>query len=74
MNPVQLHDGRTVDSSSEEWRLECEARAVLEMPTRAARRKYLFNVEERRGVVAMELLRQRIMAIYEAMKAERGAG
>lgn len=29
---VQLHDGRQVDSGSEDWRLECLARYLLALP------------------------------------------
>ncbi len=42
VKPVTLHDGRVVDSSSEDWRHECEARWILDkLPSRDARRCYL---------------------------------
>lgn len=46
---VVLRDGRTVSSYSEEWRMECEARAVLRMPSTYERRRYLFGAPDDRG-------------------------
>jgi hypothetical protein len=48
----QLFDGRTVDSYSEEWREQCEAQTILNMPTRGARWAYIRGVEDRRGEAA----------------------
>lgn len=66
MNPVTLHDGRQVDSSSEDWRAECEARTVLRMPGKPARRAYLAAVEKRRGVEAADRLAGLIQAVWRA--------
>lgn len=41
-----LVDGRQVCTWCEEWRHECEARAVLKLPTLTQRRAYLYGVEE----------------------------
>jgi hypothetical protein len=74
VNPVTLHDGRQVDSSSEEWRLECEATTVLSWPSIPARRAYLARVEEKRGKEAAYALTWRIKDIWAARKAAREAG
>jgi hypothetical protein len=50
MKTVTLHDGRQVDSSSEEWRHECEARAILSWPI-GQRRDYLEGVLNSKGEV-----------------------
>lgn len=58
MNPVTLYDGTIVDSSSEAWRAETEARAVLAMdlPKRA---DFLKGVETKRGPDAARALKMR---------------
>lgn len=43
---VTLADGRQVSNWSDDWRHECEARAVLDMPTLAMRQAYLYGVTE----------------------------
>ena len=43
MGTVTLIDGTQVDSTSEAWRHECEARAVLAMPNKQARREYIWG-------------------------------
>jgi hypothetical protein len=48
MNTKTLIDGSQVDSSSEAWRAECEARAVLDMPL-AQRQAFFLRVEKLRG-------------------------
>lgn len=40
---VRLIDGRLVDRASEDWRHECEARAILAMPTKQERRAFLYG-------------------------------
>jgi len=51
MSTVRLVDGTEVDSYSEAWRHECEARAVCNMPTQAMRHAFLFGgvIYERAG-------------------------
>lgn len=49
---VTLIDGRQVSNTSEEWRAECEARTVCMMPSKSARRMYVFGVEQKRGAKA----------------------
>jgi hypothetical protein len=57
---VTLRDGRIVSSSSEAWRLECEARTILK---RRDRKEYLEKVREKRGVDAAVELRNEMLAI-----------
>ena len=59
---VTLRDGRVVSSSSEAWRLECEARTILK---RRDRKEYLEKVREKRGVDAAVELRNEMLAIKE---------
>lgn len=63
---VELHDGRRVSNYSEEWRAECEARAVLRMPTKMHRRGYLLRVKEKRGQAAANALERHVMKLWEA--------
>ena len=64
MTTVTLHDGRQVDSSSEEWRLETEARELLRWGT-LERREYLAAVERKRGAQACEQLKAVFMKLWE---------
>jgi len=57
---VTLRDGRIVSSSSEAWRLECEARTILK---RRDRKEYLEKVRLKRGVDAAVELRNEMLAI-----------
>jgi peroxiredoxin len=43
---VTLHDGRQVSSWSEEFRHECEALAIINMPTLSQRRAHLYGIRE----------------------------
>jgi hypothetical protein len=65
---VDLPDGRRVDSSSEEYRHLCEARAILDLRTLAERRAHLEAVEQRRGKDAAERLRGTMKALWESEK------
>lgn len=62
---VALIDGRHVDRSSEEWRHECEARAIAYLPTLAERRAQLELVEKRRGKPEADRLRDTMRQIWE---------
>lgn len=64
MTTVTLHDGRQVDSASEEWRLETEARELLRRNTNA-RREYLDAVERKRGAEACEQLKAVFLKLWE---------
>lgn len=84
MNLVTLIDGRQVDSCSEEWRHECEARAILSMPRLRARRHHLYGkpdqfgkerdgILQRRGIDEVRRLQQTMLKLWEARKmATRG--
>lgn len=75
MGTVTLHDGRQVDSYSEEWRHETEARAVLAMPI-GQRRDFLNGylnhdtgrevkgVKQLRGQEAVTRLKETMMALW----------
>lgn len=69
-NIVRLIDGRQVDSASEEWRHECEARHVANLPTREARQAYLGYVRDRRGVGLGQQLEELAMRIFNAQREE----
>lgn len=63
---VTLHDGRQVRSDSEDWRHECEARAIAALPTLAERRAWLEMLERVRGKPAADALRQTMGALWQA--------
>lgn len=66
-----LHDGREVDSASQDWQLECLARHVLRMPTREQRIAWLEDAERRSGPKGN--LRARMNAILAADKSRHKA-
>jgi 5-enolpyruvylshikimate-3-phosphate synthase len=68
MNTVALLDGRQVDSASEAWRHECEARYIAALPSLAERRIYLTEVERRRGKAEADRLRATMKALWKAKK------
>jgi len=59
-----LISGVEVDSSSEAWRHECEARAVASLPTQIDRRNHIDAVRERRGEEAAQQLERLARKIY----------
>lgn len=61
---VTLADGTQVKSDSRDWLLECEARHVLNLPTKADRHALLDKIEKRRGRAARIELSDRILALY----------
>jgi|LakMenE01Jun11ns_1017448.scaffolds.fasta_scaffold7646865_2 hypothetical protein len=63
---VLLLDGREVDSTSEHWRHECEARAIAALPTLNERRTHLEAVEQRRGKDAADRLRVTMKLLWDA--------
>jgi hypothetical protein len=77
---VTLLDGSQVLSDSEEWRHECEARFILDLPTLALRRNYLHGkrddrtgemkggILQRRGEAAVKRLEATMLAIWRAKK------
>lgn len=80
-NRVTLIDGREVCTWCEEWRHECEARSVLDMPTLKQRRAFLYGVpdnwgkprggvEQQRGAAALKRLEATMMAIWKQRQKE----
>lgn len=65
MTVVTLIDGRQVDSASEDWRHETEARWVAARPSLSDRRMYLEEVENRRGKAAADRLRATMKQLWE---------
>lgn len=65
MPSVTLVDGRQVDSSSEEWRHEAEARAIAKLPTLAERRAWLDDIERKRGKAVADRLRRTMRKLWE---------
>lgn len=77
---VTLHDGTEVSNYSEEYRHECEARAILAMPSKRARQDFLYGrydpnwkkerggVLQIRGEAAVKRLEETILALWELRK------
>lgn len=65
MGTVTLIDGRQVDSWSEAWRAECEARHVLSLPTIERRRNYLAGATHKRGEAAGKELADLVRKVWE---------
>ena len=63
---VTTLDGRRVRITSDEWRLECEARRVCRKRSKSERAKYLRDVDRFRGTVAGDDLRAKIMEVWNA--------
>jgi hypothetical protein len=66
MPMVSLIDGTEVDSSSEAWRHECEARAIAALPTLAQRRAWLEDLARKRGVIEVDRIRKTLKRLWEA--------
>ncbi len=64
MGTVTLIDGREVDSASEAWRAECEARHILSMRDIYSRREYLAAISKRRGEKAGNELADLVRAVW----------
>jgi hypothetical protein len=60
---VTLSDGSAVSNHSEAWRSECEARHVLNMPTRVQRQNFLWDVLKKRGAAAQVKLKADIVML-----------
>lgn len=66
---VTLADGSQALSDSPEWRHECEARTILDMPNKQVRLEFLDKIEKRRGANARRELEQSIMTLWHARRA-----
>jgi hypothetical protein len=67
---VTLHDGTVVCNQCEQWRMECEARHLLNMPL-GPRRKALDAISEKRGPKVLGPLKNRMEALW---RGRRGIG
>lgn len=65
MPTVTLIDGTVVDSTSEAWRHETEARAIAALPTLAERRAWLEAIEHKRGKAEADRLRDTMMKLWK---------
>ena len=65
-----LASGEQVSSDSPAWLLECEARRLLELPTRDDRLRELDYLQKRRGEPARKDLEQRILALWQLERAK----
>ena len=63
-----------MDTQSEEWRMECEARYVVNLAGLRLRRDYLELVEARRGKEAREALEAAVVVQWSLVKAKRDKG
>lgn len=72
MTTVKLIDGTQVDSASEEWRHESEARWVAARPTLDERRAYLHSIEKSRGQAEADRLRNTMGLIWKAKQKPKG--
>jgi len=71
MTTVTLITGQQADTSSEEYRLECEARQLLRRNT-VDRREYLAAVERKRGAEACKALKDVFLKLWEAKPRKGG--
>lgn len=69
--PVRLVDGTVVLSDSPEWRRQCEAQHILNLPNKQARKALLSTIEEKRGNLARLDLERRIMDLWTAQQRSR---
>lgn len=83
-SPVCLVDGRVVSSWSDDWRHECEARHILNLPTLGHRQDYLYGTRneygriaggilQRRGEDALKRIQETMTALWKQRKAEEQA-
>lgn len=77
MTTVTLSDGREVDSSSEDWRLECLQRQrhvenMQHLGGRMARADYLARVQEAEGAEAAARLKAAFLKAWEARQPDPG--
>ena len=63
-----LIDGRQVPDDSDEWRHECEARAISKLPSTAMRRAWLEDIEQKRGKASADRLRETLRQLWAASR------
>ena len=62
-----LIDGREVESDSEAWRAECEARYVCRMDSQLARFEYIEGLKKKRGEEAAHALEELARAVWKTL-------
>jgi hypothetical protein len=65
----RLHDGTEVSSHSEAWRMECEARWILKLPSLDERRAWLQGLEKRRGKTHVDQLKATMRHLWAQPRA-----
>lgn len=71
---VTLICGAVVPGDSEAWRLECEARHVLNLRTKSARHSYLERVQSRRGKGQRDELEDMVWRVWRAARTAGDSG
>lgn len=66
---VELVSGQIVTRNAEEWRHECLARHVLELPSKAARVEWLEKFTKVHGEAATQALRDTMTALWNKERA-----
>ena len=69
MATATLHDGTVVDTASEDWRHETEARAILNLQGLERRRAMLAMIEKKRGEAARLRLQKTMMNLHKQRRA-----
>lgn len=71
---VALIDGSQVCTYCEQYRHECEAKAILHFPTLSARRHQLALVEKMRGEAERLRLQKTMMALFKRGRQNETSG
>ena len=66
---VQIADGSYVASDSEAYRHFCEAQFILNLPSLQERQNFLSAIEAKRGKVAIDRIKDTMLALHEKAKA-----
>lgn len=66
---LTLVSGNTCCKRCELWRMECEARHILNEPGKAARQLRLANIERRRGAEHVKKLKRVIMEVWNETRS-----
>lgn len=69
MAEITTIDGRKVDSWSEEYRLYCEAKDVIENKTTNEIKEYLDRIKIKRGIDGYNYIRNEINRLYFLIKS-----
>lgn len=69
MPTVRLVTGAVVDSASEEWRHEAEARAIAALPSLQQRRAWLDDIDRKRGKAAADRIRETMKQLWKEKTA-----